>query len=153
MTDQEREAALGGLAAYAKFLEVRNEVMAAGGRNPEPFRSVTAGEALLTYQSEAADLVQAGGRTVGLVQARNVSVKSVSLKKDPTKHIVPEVVASSCEDASQVDVLDSAGNSVRLPGAPLYFSTKIWVSYLSKNSDHDEGWIVINIENKGASSC
>ena len=153
LSTEEQEAALGGLAAYANYLKVGDNVFQGGGRDPEPLRAVAVGTALTSAQTEAANLAQLNARLVGSIVAKRIKVTSVNLKTDPAKSIVPEVVISSCEDSSGVQVVDANGKDITDSSAAQFFPSTVWARFYPKNADHAEGWLIARAENSVAGSC
>ena len=107
--ESDEEALAAAVEAYGAYLAVVDEISADGGANPERLKKVATASVyeyeltgFQSYQSESK-------RTVGTTLVDTVSLQSADLSG---YSVTGAVAIYACEDYSQVDVLDSDGNSV-----------------------------------------
>jgi len=153
LTPAEAKAAASAVDAYRQYVQVFNQVQQDGGMNVAPLSSVATYTALDDSKYEAALLAKSKAHQVGRVVIARASVSSVNLSPRAGKHEVPEIVLSSCEDASEAEFIDLSGKSIRKVGVPRFWETRIWVRFYPGTEAGVDGWVVARLENHGASSC
>ncbi len=106
-TDEDALAA--ATEAYAKYLEVSDEIFANGGEGSEALSDVLVGKQLEVEENSFLKVQQNGWHSVGAT-----ALSEPKLQQYDRSSLGPSiVVAYFCEDISGADVLDATGNSVR----------------------------------------
>ncbi len=101
------EALKAAEAAYAAYLRVSDQILIDGGVNPERLEAVTSS---LLYAQELKGFQETHSR--GWYSTGGTTFDHFALQSYNPDDPESLVVAYVCSDVSQVDVLDSSGNSV-----------------------------------------
>ena len=105
----DEEALAAAEAAFAAYLQVVDAISADGGMQPERLKEV-ASNAVFEYELTGFESYQEQGRrTTGVTSFDTVSLQSAD---SSGLSVSGTVVIYACEDYSDIDVVDSAGNSV-----------------------------------------
>ncbi len=107
----DEEALAAAEAAYARFIEATTTVTNRGGASPEGLDSVASGDALEDERAAAARFREQGLRTTGTVSFRVDDVQSIAVDTNAV-----EITLYVCDDLRQVDLLNSAGDSLVVEG-------------------------------------
>ncbi|WP_243064165.1 hypothetical protein [Humibacter sp. RRB41] len=91
--------------AYAAYLKVSDQISHDGGKNPERIKPYATGEALQLVLKSAAQFAAAGAHSVGSTKYRKVRLQNPG---SDGLH----VAIYTCEDVSEVDVVNSGGESL-----------------------------------------
>jgi hypothetical protein len=117
----EAEALAAAEASYAAYQATIDAILATGGEAPEQISAFATGDALNGALASAADFQADGLHSTGAVKFKLEKVQRIS--PDGSN---PVVVVYACLDVSDVDVLDSNGDSAvsstRPPLQPLVLS-------------------------------
>ncbi len=129
LTPAQTKAAASAIEAYRQYTLVLDQVRQNGGDGSDLLTTVAIHQALTSAQQAAANYHSKNYRLVGDTKVTSVVVRSVSLKTDPRTFTVPEVILDTCEDTGDIDVVDSAGKSVRPVDVPPRWKTVSWIRY------------------------
>lgn len=110
----DEEALAAAEAAYARYVEVVDQVFIDGGANPERMEEVATGEYLQVALAGFETVRSAGWRSTGGTVFRDLSLQDYSVGRGTDNQIAVYV----CEDISAVDVIDANGVSVVSPDRP-----------------------------------
>ena len=157
LSAEESEAVEKAIEAHRRWVVAVDAVSQSGGTDLEPLEEIAAQAALIYGQQEAAFYVERSWHTVGMATIERVGVKSVSLRTDPETRTVPEVILVSCVNATSVDVVDAAGDSVVTDPRRVYGYTT-WVRFYPQSEYPQvgagvDGWVVGQYENKEIKTC
>ncbi|MEH6781672.1 MAG: hypothetical protein V7618_08915 [Rhodoglobus sp.] len=108
-TDEEALAA--AEEAYAEYLRVSNEILHAGGTDPERLSTVAVGPFLDSSIDSFKEQQAEGHIVTGKSSIRSVELQRYS-RTGPSREMITVYL---CEDLSLVDVMDSKGKSVVSP--------------------------------------
>jgi hypothetical protein len=111
----EAEALAAATKAYAAYVEMSDEILADGGKNPERIEEVASGAALEGALSGYRDFRTKELRSVGLSKIDHVTIQRFSGGSANGKDLVS---IYACLDVSSVEVLDKSDASVVSPQRP-----------------------------------
>jgi hypothetical protein len=107
----DEEALEAAEAAYAEYLAVVDTVLGDGGRGQDRLSSVSFGAALSSAEADAQEFVSLGLRSIGSTRIASMDLQQYAGDKEHGA----EVTVYVCEDVSEVDLVDSAGESIVEP--------------------------------------
>ncbi|MEU4602172.1 hypothetical protein AB0F43_04245 [Kribbella sp. NPDC023972] len=135
------QAGAAAVAAYRRYIQVTDAMMASGGTEVKGLPSVAAGVELRASQIEAENYRGQKIRSIGTTEI--IWVKPVKLDETPAGKFTTATV-QACYDTSKTQVVDAAGKSVRLPGTPTRWLDNRDLQLI------DGSWRVIKGKNQGA---
>ena len=110
--ESDEEALAAAEAAYAEYLEISDQVLNDGGKNPERLLAVVS-EELYQQAAEGFESMESGGlHGVGLTRYDSAVLQSYFADALPGEQIIAIYV---CVDLSGLDVVDANGTSVVSP--------------------------------------
>lgn len=157
LSAEESAAVKKAIQAYVQWVSAIDSAVQSGGTDLQLLEAITVQSALIAGQQEAAIYLKDGLHSEGDRIIERIGVTSVSLRTDPAKRVVPEVILASCVNSSHIDVLDQSGASVVTDWRRVFEYTT-WVRYYPQSvyptvGPGVDGWLVGQYQNTEVESC
>jgi len=120
----DEEALAAAEEAYAAYIAMVDTIMGDGGKDPERLMPLASQE---LYEREAEGFANVAAKGIHATGKRTF-VMSLQRFSDS------EIVAYVCDDISQVDLIDSEGNSTVLPGRLSTYEFEVTVALADRHS-------------------
>jgi hypothetical protein len=149
----EEQAKTQAIALAHKYYKMVDEVSASLTTSLDTLHSVASGDEFMTATRTIAQERIAGRRAVGEIVVVSLKAGSVDLTNQPNANPrrLPTVHVTTCIDATNAGLVDSAGKPVPRVGGLKFFVEQLTVdNYKYPALD---GWTVSKRTNKGVPSC
>ncbi len=139
--NETEQAGAAAVAAYRRYINVTDAMMASGGTNVKDLPSVAAGVELRASQIEAENYRGQKIRTLGTTEV--IWVKPVKLG-GASAGMSTTASVQACLDTSKTQAVDSAGKNVKAPGTPTRWLDNRELQLIGGS------WKVVKGKNEGA---